>query len=108
MACTRDRSYAPVEHCRAKSLPGEHATQEYASRLVHLTNAQEVLVLAAQRVHERIRVFRPEVLIGMQMESNGLKRGLAGVVHNRRPRWLHAGLHALRPDDDLCGSHPIC
>ena len=73
----------------------------------YLTDTPEVLVLAAQQVHERIGIFRRDILVSMQMESNGLQRGLMGAMYNRRPRWLHAGLRALGREAHLCGSHPI-
>jgi hypothetical protein len=38
------------------------------------------MVLGAQQVHERIGSFWRDVLVVMQVESNGVKRGLLGVM----------------------------
>jgi hypothetical protein len=45
----------------------------------YLADTPEMLVLGAQRVHERIGIFRRDVLISVPMESNGLNGGLMGL-----------------------------
>lgn len=51
------------------------------------TDTPEVQVPAAQHIHERVGVFWLEVLVSMQMESNGLKRCLVWVMYNRIACW---------------------
>jgi hypothetical protein len=72
-----------------------------------LPDTPEVLVLGAQRVHERIGIFRRDILISVQMESNGLKCGLIGVMDNRRPRRLQGSLCALRRQAYLFNPYPV-